>query len=165
MHRALGLHAIPAYLPILSAETHFFLCQLVATPANYVNHIRRYAGGLTLSVVYGYEAAPYQDEFLALAEESIKLLSEKIASGGGIWPVDVFPSLQYLPTWFPGAGFKTKAMKWKAKLEECVERPFEYVKNSIVSHAVFAHSFISMMGRTTESWHVQTVLLLDAAGR
>lgn len=85
--------------------------------------------------MYGYEAAPYQDEFLVLAEECLELLSKNIASGGGIWPVDVLPSLQYLPTWFPGGSFKTKAMKWKAKMEEFVEKPYEYLKNSIVSPA------------------------------
>jgi hypothetical protein len=140
MHKALGLTAIPAYLPLLTAETHSFLRRLIATPANYVDHTRRYAGGLTLSVVYGYEAAPYQDEFLVLAEECMKLLSKNIASGGGVWPVDVFPSLQYLPTWFPGAGFRAKAMKWKAKIEEFVDKPYEYLKNSIVSRMVFAYS-------------------------
>lgn len=93
-----------------------------------------------MSVVYGYEAAPYEDEFLALAEESMIILSRNIASGGGVWPVDVFPSLQYLPMWFPGAGFRTKAKKWKAKIEEFVDKPYEYLKNSIVSPAVFAYS-------------------------
>jgi len=140
MHKALGLSAISAYLPLLSAETHSFLRRLVATPANYVAHTRRYAGGLTLSVVYGYEAAPYQDEFLALAEECMSLLSKDIASGGGVWPVDVFPTLQYLPSWFPGAGFRKKAMKWKAKIEEFVEKPYEYLKDSIVSPTVSSYS-------------------------
>jgi hypothetical protein len=136
MHKALGLAAIPAYFPLLAAETHSFLQRLILTPTNYIEHTRRYAGGLTLSVVYGYEAAPYQDKFLVLAEECVKILSKDIASGGGIWPVDLFPFLQYLPIWFPGAGFRRKAMKWKAKMEEFAEKPYEYVKKNIVSSLV-----------------------------
>jgi hypothetical protein len=102
-------------------------------PAEYIKHIRRYAGGLTLSVVYGYEAVSNDDEFLSLAEECVGLLSNHIASGGGIWPVDIFPSLRHIPLWMPGSGFKKNAMAWKKKMEEFVDRPYEFVKNSIVS--------------------------------
>lgn len=137
MHKAFGVSAIPTYNPLLQTETQTFLRRLIAAPTSYVNHTRRYAGGLTLAVVYGYEPAAHEDKFLALAEECVDLLSNHIASGGGIWPVDIFPSLQYLPTWFPGAGFKTKAIKWKAKMEEFVDRPYEFVKNSIVSRFCF----------------------------
>jgi len=79
-----------------------------------------------------------------MAEECVDILSNEIASGGGIWPVDFFPSLQYLPDWMPGAGFKVKAARWKAKMEECVDVPFEYVKNSIKTGS-FKPSFCSTM--------------------
>lgn len=49
-----------------------------------------------------------------------------------MWPVDVFPSLQYLPKWMPGAGFLKKAEVWKKKMEEFVDLPYEYVKNAVV---------------------------------
>ncbi|KAG6839193.1 hypothetical protein C0991_005008, partial [Blastosporella zonata] len=135
MHKAFGLPVIPSYHPLLQSETHDFLRRIVASPLNYVAHTRRYAGALTLKVVYGYEPLDHGDQFLSMAEECVDLLSNKIASGGGLWPVDIFPSLQHLPTWAPGAGFKIKAAKWKAKMEECVDKPFEFVKNTIVSPA------------------------------
>jgi hypothetical protein len=53
---------------------------------------RRYAGGLTLLVVYGYKVTSNEDEFLTLAEECVSLLANRVASGGGVWPVDIFPS-------------------------------------------------------------------------
>ncbi|RDB30081.1 hypothetical protein Hypma_013902 [Hypsizygus marmoreus] len=144
IHQAFGIQAIPSYHPLIETETHTFLRKLVATPAVYLDHTRRYAGGLTLSVVYGYEAAPHGDKFLTLAEECVDILSNKIASGGGIWPVDIFPSLQYLPSWAPGAGFKRKAAEWKAKMEEFVEKPYEFVKDSLKS-GNFKPSFCSKM--------------------
>ena len=52
----------------------------------------RYAGGLTLSAIYGYQARSNDDEMLRLADECVNILSNDIASGGGIWPVDVFPA-------------------------------------------------------------------------
>ncbi|KAF8880650.1 cytochrome P450 [Infundibulicybe gibba] len=131
MHQAFGVQNIPSYHPLMETETHAFLRRLVADPENYNRHTRRYAGGLTLSVVYGYEVISNNDKFLTLAEECVDLLANRIASGGGIWPVDIFPSLRYLPTWFPGAGFKRNAMIWKAKMEEFVDKPYQYIKESM----------------------------------
>jgi hypothetical protein len=51
----------------------------------------RYAGGLTLQSVYGYRAETNDDPMLTLGQECIEILSNKIASGGGIWAVDVLP--------------------------------------------------------------------------
>ena len=50
-----------------------------------------YAGGLTLQSVYGYRAEANDDPMLELGQECVNILSNEIASGGGIWPVDVFP--------------------------------------------------------------------------
>ncbi|PPR04944.1 hypothetical protein CVT26_012772 [Gymnopilus dilepis] len=142
MHKAFGLPVIPTYYPLLQTETHSFLRRLVAEPAEYMKHIRRYSGGLTLSVVYGYEAVSNDDEFLGLAEECVGILANRIASGGGIWPVDVFPFLQHIPTWMPGAGFKRNAIKWRRKMEEFVNRPYEFVKNCMKS-GEYKRSFCS----------------------
>jgi hypothetical protein len=115
---------------------------------------------LTLLVVYGHQAKSIDDPFLRLAEECVSLLSNRIASGGGIWPVDVFPSrtswsswslviiifdssafelinfkfysVKRLPEWFPGAGFKRNAAIWKKKMEEFVDKPYEFVLDEMV---------------------------------
>ena len=41
--------------------------------------------------------------------------------------------MQKLPDWAPGAGFKRKAVVWKSKMEEFVEKPYAYVKERMVS--------------------------------
>ncbi|KAI0637681.1 cytochrome P450 [Trametes polyzona] len=128
MQKALGQAAIPNYYPLLEAETQALLKRILEDPVNYEVHIRRYGGTLTLSVIYGYRVKENDDPFLKLAEECVDILSNHIASGGGIWPVDVFPAMKRLPSWFPGAGFKKKAIRWKAKMEEFTDRPFEFVK-------------------------------------
>ncbi|PPQ90149.1 hypothetical protein CVT25_012460 [Psilocybe cyanescens] len=142
LHKAFGVATIPSYHPLLQTETHTFLRRLIVDPVEYIKHIRRYAGGLTLSVTYGYEAVSNDDEFLELAEECVHLLSERIASGGGIWPVDVLPFLKHMPLWMPGAGFKRNAIKWKRKMEEFVDRPYEYMKTSMKS-GTYKPSFCS----------------------
>ncbi|KAK7442268.1 hypothetical protein VKT23_016239 [Stygiomarasmius scandens] len=142
MNMAFSTTRIPAYHPLIERETHLFLRRLISIPKDaegnqltpeqaQVNHIpliRRYAGQLTLSVIYGYQAEEHNDPFLKLAEECVDILSNKIASGGGIWPVDIIPVLRYLPEWMPGAGFLKKAREWKAKMNEFVDEPYQWVK-------------------------------------
>ncbi len=129
---ALGVKAVPAYHPLMEEETQVFMRRLLATPDEHLLHTRRYAGGLTLSVIYGYTVSSNDDRFLHMAEECVDILSNRIASGGGIWPVDIFPSLKNWPLWAPGSGFRRNAMVWKAKMEEFVEKPFEYTLRSLV---------------------------------
>ncbi|KAJ7154117.1 cytochrome P450 [Mycena filopes] len=144
INSAFGIQVIPSYHPLMETETHSLLRRLVADPSNYMAHTRRYAGGLTLSVVYGYEAAPQNDKFLKLGEECVYLLSNKIASGGGVWPVDIFPSLKRLPTWAPGSSFLVKAALWKTKMDEFVNQPYNFVKASLAT-GNYAPSFCSML--------------------
>ena len=134
MHKAFGLPVIPTYYPLLQTETHSFLRRLVAEPAEYMRHIRRYSGGLTLSVVYGYEAVSNDDEFLGLAEECVGILANRIASGGGIWPVDVFPFLQHIPTWMPGAGFKRFGDYYRKATYRAQHRPFNFAMDAMVRY-------------------------------
>ncbi|CDO74150.1 hypothetical protein BN946_scf185043.g200 [Trametes cinnabarina] len=133
MQKALGPSAIPSYHSLLEIETQALLKRLLDDPLNYDGHLRRYAGSLTLLVVYGYRVVSNDDPFLTLAEDCVEIISNRIASGGGIWPVDVFPFLKHIPVWFPGAGFKRNAIKWKAKMEEFVDKPYELVKTRMIS--------------------------------
>ncbi|KAG1788575.1 cytochrome P450 [Suillus plorans] len=131
MQKAFGPAVIPRYHGLMQMESRPFLSRLVTSPLQFQEHIRRYAGGLTLLVVYGHQVKSNDDPFLTLAEECVDILANRIASGGGIWPVDIFPLLKHLPLWFPGTSFKRNAQIWKAKMEEFVDRPYEFVKSEI----------------------------------
>ncbi|KAJ7474696.1 cytochrome P450 [Mycena latifolia] len=151
--QAFGAQVIQSYHPLIETETHSFIRRLVAEPSKYMEHTRRYAGGLTLSVVYGYEATE-NDKFLNLGEECVDILSNRIASGGGIWPVDIFPALKHLPTWAPGSDFKIKAAAWKARMEEFVNQPYNFVKTSLKS-GNYVPSFCSMLLEDEKNWTAQ----------
>lgn len=143
--------------------TSAFLRRLIADPLNYMKITRRYSGGLTLLVIYGYEAVSENDEFLEQGEDSLDLLANEVASGGGIWPVDVFPFLQHLPHFLPGMSFKRKAAKWRAQLEEFVDKPYEYVKNAMVrltNRCLFCVSLTFC----EEIWRLQVILHVNDVG-
>ena len=47
--------------------------------------------------------------------------------------------MKRLPAWFPGAGFKWKAIRWAETLAAMAEGPYQYVKQQIVSRIMYTH--------------------------
>ncbi|KAF9531320.1 cytochrome P450 [Crepidotus variabilis] len=221
LHKAFAAPVIPTYHPLLLSSTRGLLTALMGQRMGgkgMFESIKRYAGSITLSVVYGYEVkAPgggsstfsgvmvngnangasmngstpsptsspsrprptktvlaqkghgreqqerlyananghqhgnghghaqggsgaeeqeeeERDPFLKMATECVNILSQEIASGGGIWLVDVFPRLRNIPRWvepFPFMGFKAKARVWKKKMEDWVDGPWEWTLKSM----------------------------------
>ncbi|KAJ7613351.1 cytochrome P450 [Mycena polygramma] len=140
MQHTLGPRSIPAYHPTMRTETISLIRDLVQSPAEYMDHTRRYAGGLMLGVLYGYKATTNDDGFLVLAGECIEFFANEVTSGSGVWPVDIFPVLKYIPAWVPGAGFQRKAAHWNQTLRRLVEGPYQYTK-ALVDRGVNTSSF------------------------
>jgi hypothetical protein len=51
-------------------------------------------------------------------------------------------TVKYVPEWFPGAGFQRKAKVWRRYANEMRIRPFQAVKQSIVSLLLNTRSWI-----------------------
>ncbi|KAI0823101.1 cytochrome P450 [Trametes gibbosa] len=152
LQSALGVGIIPKYRPLLTAETHAFLQRLIEAPEGYMNHIRRFTGSQTLSIVYGYRVTEGDDPQLKRVENTIDLLSNHIASAGaGIWVVDVLPFLKYVPSWFPGAGFKRKAAVWKTVIEQAADEPFQWAKNGMKSGEAATSYCTLLMGKQADA--------------
>ena len=95
MQRALGPSTVSNYHSLLETEISWFLKRLLQNPNDYMTSIKRYAGGAVLLVMYGYRVKSDDDAFLTLAEHCVDLLANKIASGVGVWPVDIFPVCKF----------------------------------------------------------------------
>lgn len=128
MQRALGARIIPSYYPWIRASTNSFIQDLLRSPEQYIAITRKYAAGLTSSVIYGYEVKSANDRLLIQSEDCLNILSNEITAEGGVWAVDIFPFLKYLPSWAPGAGFKRRAEVMKKTLSTLAEEPFKFVK-------------------------------------
>ncbi|EMD32752.1 hypothetical protein CERSUDRAFT_118480 [Gelatoporia subvermispora B] len=133
MQRALGAPCIRTYQPLLEVETRALLHRLVTSPEEYDRHILRYAGALTLLVVYGHKVTSNDDGFLTLGNYCMDLLANDIspAPPKGVWAVDIFPSLKNLPDWVPFTSFKRKAATWGAKLSTFCDAPYAEVKEKM----------------------------------
>ncbi|KAH9950731.1 cytochrome P450 [Amylocystis lapponica] len=128
LQNALSVSAVRTYQPLIEYGTHTLLRRILTDPHDLHRNARHYAGSLTLLVVYGYRTTSKEDPFLLLGEECMDLLANHIASGSGLWLVDILPVLKRLPLWAPGSGFLRKAAKWKARIEDFVDRPYEHMK-------------------------------------
>ncbi|KAJ3478419.1 hypothetical protein NLI96_g9762 [Meripilus lineatus] len=75
-----------------------------------------------IKVMYGYTIKKSHDRLLAITEQAVVLMTQ--AATPGAFLVDTFPLLKYVPSWFPGAGFRRKAEEWKQLTLEVLESPF-----------------------------------------
>lgn len=107
-------------------------------------------GTVTLRISHGYEVREDNDPFINLAENVVQVFEKTAAQG--TYLVDLIPIrmlkpgvqrinsnilvVQYLPEWFPGAGFKTQARQWKEEILQFADWPLELVKTQMVSYQV-----------------------------
>jgi hypothetical protein len=70
-----------------------------------------------------------------IAEDAMHGFS--LASEPGAFWVDSFPILRHVPSWFPGAGFKTIARGMREDLERLYDVPFDFVRTKMVRFFAF----------------------------
>lgn len=89
-------------------------------------------GSVILDITYGYEA-PEQgdDELVGLARHVSRDLD--LAGTPGSYIVDIFPWLEYLPSWLPGMGFQEDAKDMRERWTQFVNKPFDFAKNKLHS--------------------------------
>ncbi|KAF5327252.1 hypothetical protein D9619_004581 [Psilocybe cf. subviscida] len=117
--------AVRKYQPILDLETRVFLNRLLQSPERFLSHIREALASSILSITYGIKISGFDDPYVVNAEESVKGITA--ASLPGSFLVDLIPALKYVPSWFPGAGFKNKAAYWADVNRKVAELPFNHV--------------------------------------
>ncbi|KAF9447305.1 putative CyP450 monooxygenase [Macrolepiota fuliginosa MF-IS2] len=101
---------IRSLYPIHAKHSRLLMQRLLQSPEDFESHLRH---NLTASIMEGVFAMDIKDQtdpFIEIAETA--LLSLSIAGIPGTYYVDNFPFLKYLPSWFPGAGFKKQAREW-----------------------------------------------------
>ena len=90
----------------------------------------RAAGAIILRISHGYDVLWQNDPFVKLAEQALDAFS--IATQPGRFLVDIFPSLQYVPGWFPGTAWKEFARRGAKLREDVYAIPYEWAKSQMV---------------------------------
>jgi len=127
-----------------------FLGQLLQKPDDFLQHARVYVpfnvsvvtkplilfvflslvGSTTLAMTYGINIRPYNDPYIAAAEEAVGAAAELMIAGSFL--VDIIPILKYVPHWFPGAKFQRKAAIMRTQSANMRNAPFAATQNLMV---------------------------------
>ncbi|KAH7351485.1 cytochrome P450 [Pyrenochaeta sp. MPI-SDFR-AT-0127] len=111
-------------------ESVHFLLNVLDSPENLFDHIKKEAGAVILKITYGYTAESHGKDFLVdMAGKTMHEFAD--ATVPGKWAVDIMPFLRYCPDWLPGTGWKRTAREMAAQLQQTTEQPYEFVKQQM----------------------------------
>ncbi|KJA26055.1 hypothetical protein HYPSUDRAFT_64267 [Hypholoma sublateritium FD-334 SS-4] len=131
---------ITVFYPFQKRMTVTLLGQLADSPDNFVAHIRQYVASIVLRAAYGYEVKEENDFYIKLVHSAMEPLHPAIhATRSSL--VDFLPSLKFVPSWMPGAGFKRLALANAPKSQALRDIPFNAVKTSM-AEGVAQRSFV-----------------------
>ncbi|XP_006456158.1 hypothetical protein AGABI2DRAFT_77179 [Agaricus bisporus var. bisporus H97] len=105
-----------------------FIRNLMDSPDELNNWILSSTSSSVMKIVYGLStelADPYVDN----ATKALDGLNE--AAIPGKFLVDFFPIMKYIPSWFPGAGWKRLAHYWKGINSDVRLKPYNFVKDQM----------------------------------
>ncbi|KAH7325293.1 cytochrome P450 [Rhizoctonia solani] len=87
--------------------------------------------GTLMHSIYGYKLESMEDPFVIEAHKAVDRISKAAMPTNFL--VNLFPSLVYVPEWFPGAGWKRTAREWREQQRKAVRDSFDWTKTRIVS--------------------------------
>ncbi|VDB82822.1 unnamed protein product [Peniophora sp. CBMAI 1063] len=102
--------------------------RLMRAPQTLDQSIRKATAGVIMKITYGYDALPDDDPLVTLVSEAIMEYFGGLTEPSKVWLVDFFPVLKHIPTWFPGAGFRSIAAKSADMAHKMSQVPFDLVK-------------------------------------
>ncbi|KAH8822519.1 cytochrome P450 [Flagelloscypha sp. PMI_526] len=132
--------ALEGYATMIEHEAHRFVCRLTEEPNQLEYYLRKLAGTIILKIVYGYDVKPGRDEYVDLIEAVNRDISE--AAKPGNFMVDFIPILAYVPRWFPGTSWMAKTDSMRARLNEVLTKPMDFVEEQLAA-GIAQPSFVS----------------------
>ncbi|TFK43947.1 cytochrome P450 [Crucibulum laeve] len=159
----MGTHSkVYEFEEVLQDENNIFLKRLLANPNNWVDHARKFAGGIVLTLAYGYKAGDDDDRMVRIVNEAMDQFSETTKSSAFL--VDVFPTLRYVPSWFPGAAWKKKVPKYAKSLQTMLDSPYAWVKQQISSGTAKKCFVSDLLDNRTSTQEKERIIKWAAAG-
>ncbi|KDQ06236.1 hypothetical protein BOTBODRAFT_141195 [Botryobasidium botryosum FD-172 SS1] len=131
IHPAMHKTAIKVHWPEQQREARELLRNLCERPNDFMKDIRTTIGKLIMLAVYGISVKSAEDKYIVMAEKALATVAQVASLGNSL--VNIFPILKFVPQWFPGAGFKRRALAWRVTTEKMVDYPFAEVKQKLAS--------------------------------
>ncbi|KAF7424558.1 hypothetical protein PC9H_009865 [Pleurotus ostreatus] len=145
MNSHLSAKACTQYKPMQLENAHLLVGHLMEAKGEYAHALTHFSTAIIMRITYGHQISSDGDEYVVLAANAQASGEESGVPGGT--PIDYFPILQYLPSWFPGTHYAYVARKWQNHVQRFRNIPFEYVVTQM-AEGTSKPSFLSnMLGR------------------
>ncbi|EKM51685.1 uncharacterized protein PHACADRAFT_261973 [Phanerochaete carnosa HHB-10118-sp] len=127
-HQHFRSNVVSAYHQRTENAVHQLLRLLYAEPECFIEHIHFMTAYNIIGIVYGVDINSEGDPTLAIVEEALDILRN--FGNPGVYLVDSFPLLRFIPSWFPGAKFKRDAEAWKPVVDKMYMQPYSDLKTA-----------------------------------
>ncbi|KAJ8508022.1 hypothetical protein ONZ45_g9663 [Pleurotus djamor] len=127
--RFFGPYSPLAIKPIQEKQVQHFLRALTDSPHQFAHHARNYAASIIMHAVCGNDIMQKNKYLVKLACDAVDTLSEEVLFGAQA--LFAFPSLKYIPSWFPGGGFKKLAIETRKVTSTLQNIPVDLVKQNM----------------------------------
>ncbi|RPD64515.1 CyP450 monooxygenase [Lentinus tigrinus ALCF2SS1-7] len=125
-HKYFNPEALPHYQPIQLKVIRELLRNILGRPADLSVPLKLSFGATVMRIAYGLNIDDADNEYYKMVER-IGEIGGEIAKPGR-FPVEAMPVLRFLPSWFPGAGFKRFAAEAKREMTFTINRLFDAAK-------------------------------------
>ncbi|KAJ7454160.1 cytochrome P450, partial [Mycena latifolia] len=131
LNETFNVKAARQYRPLELRASRTLLQRLLDHPDAFLDHFYQMAGEVIMAVTYGIHVLPSNDPYITVARTTIETAA--VATVPGRFLVNSFPSLKYVPSWFPGAGFKRQTKEWRKAVRAMHDLPFAETKRQMES--------------------------------
>ncbi|KAI5119695.1 hypothetical protein M0805_003580 [Coniferiporia weirii] len=131
MHQYLNSRASASLHPIQTEQVRTLVRNLSVSPRNFHEHVGRFSSASVVKLTYGHDILSDNDEFINLA--TVATARGTAAGTPGMTPVDLFPFIRLIPSWFPGANFKREAKITYDLSVKMIDDPYNKVKEERAS--------------------------------
>ncbi|KAH6899210.1 cytochrome P450 [Coprinopsis sp. MPI-PUGE-AT-0042] len=128
-HQQMNQKAVSQYRPIIRLHTTKFLRHLLKDPGNVLDDTQTLFGQIILHMAYGIRDEKYIKDFTILAEKQIQGIASALVPGRFL--VNTLPFLRFVPSWFPGAGWKKMFQELAEVNKQISIKPFQDAKRRI----------------------------------
>ncbi|CCO36613.1 O-methylsterigmatocystin oxidoreductase Short=OMST oxidoreductase [Rhizoctonia solani AG-1 IB] len=129
-HEVIQKKTLKPIWPAIVKQTRLSMQRVLST-TDIESEIAQMVGTAVLQFAYGYEVADAEDPMVEIAKAGMRGFSD--ASMPADFLVNVIPWLEYVPSWFPGAGWKRKAKAWSIARDDLITVPFEWTKQQMAN--------------------------------
>ncbi|KAJ8081650.1 hypothetical protein PM082_007496 [Marasmius tenuissimus] len=132
LQQSFGVKESLSFNHILADEARHLVKNLAnSTPDVHLKYIHRYSTSFIMRVAFGHQIKSHDDVFLEIADGIADALTN--CGPPGNTPVDFFPWLIRLPSWFPGTHYATVARSYRKNIRRIYDVPLEFVRANMMT--------------------------------